>query len=207
MKFEMGLWINRTVDLIITGFFTILLQLIIWIFSVRLTEIISNDDPTLLSFYLRIGCNLDDTNNIGQTFLHIVSEKGYKRLLQRLLQHGTKAINMQDSTGNTPLHLAAMGGHQEIIEMLVRFGAEVNALNYYASVNRNRTPLDEAFWHHRIECVQVLRALGGKQNQHVDPIWFTFRPWNGLRMLTSEEKITILKVSQSGLQRSRIWHA
>jgi len=69
--------------------------------------------------------NPDDLNaeaDDGRTALIIAASKGYKEIVELLLDKGA-AVNFQNNDGQTALMRAAFYGHREIVELLLKNGA------------------------------------------------------------------------------------
>ena len=76
----------------------------------------------------------------GWNTLMFASKQGNLKIVQDLIQHGTRLLVREvESKGNTALHIAAHYGHMEITEYLLRHGADVNA-----TALDGCTPLDRA---------------------------------------------------------------
>ena len=57
-------------------------------------------------------------------------ELGSLDCTEYLLSQRTININKKDEAGWTALHYAASSGHKELIHLLLKYGAQVDALNY-----------------------------------------------------------------------------
>ena len=61
--------------------------------------------------------NSSDEDNDMQTPLHIVSEKGYVRIVNALVKHNAKLRRIRN--GATAVHLAVQKGHIEVVKVLL----------------------------------------------------------------------------------------
>ncbi len=94
------------------------------------------DVITLLLKVPEIKLDLQNVN--GNTPLHRVVQKNYKKGVEALLAKGAK-INIGDDEDNTPLHFAAHLGYEEIVPMLLKAKADIKAKNKHGN-----TPFDIA---------------------------------------------------------------
>jgi len=76
-------------------------------------------------------------SNSGMMPIHIASQEGYNRCVERLIRSGAD-VNYKDEDGSSALELASLTGHLSVVDTLLLAGADVNIKN-----NRGRTPL----WH------------------------------------------------------------
>jgi len=103
---------------------------------------------------LDAGANIEATNILGWTALHIAASKGHEICVEMLLSHGAN-IETTNDYGNTALHFAAFNGHIACVEMLLSHGASIEATN-----NNGDTALHlAAFKGHEI-CVELLLSYG-----------------------------------------------
>jgi ankyrin repeat protein len=91
--------------------------------------------------------------------LHIASEKGYKNIVEILLE--AKAdVNVESDSGATPLHLAVCNRRSNIVVLLIKAGADVN------KVNKNIvTPLMVAVRDKNVEIARLLISAGANVNK------------------------------------------
>lgn len=66
---------------------------------------------------------------IGTTALHCASHRGFKEIVELLLQAGGDIHAREEASNTTPLHWAAEGGHPEIARMLVESGADLEPID------------------------------------------------------------------------------
>jgi len=76
---------------------------------------------------LDAGANIEATNILGWTALHIAASKGHEICVEMLLSHGA-SIEATNNNGDTALHLAAFKGHEICVELLLSYGANVDAI-------------------------------------------------------------------------------
>jgi len=99
----------------------------------------------ILELLIRSGANLEAKGRFEQSFdktvstastpLHIAAGRGYKSVVELLIE--SKAdINAKNGQGQTPLHIAAAFGHDSVVELLLARGADIGAKDGNA-----RTPL------------------------------------------------------------------
>lgn len=69
---------------------------------------------------------LNDTDQFGQTPLHIAAFEGHLDLVELLVVSGA-SLSTQDKNGWAPLHCAASNRHLHIVERLIVAGADLNA--------------------------------------------------------------------------------
>jgi rRNA processing protein Krr1/Pno1 len=71
---------------------------------------------------------LAETDESGDTALHIAAHEGYIKLTRYLLQKGANP-NQQNKAGSTPLHKAASKGNIAVTEILLEHNADANIKN------------------------------------------------------------------------------
>ena len=72
---------------------------------------------------------INETDEEGQTPLHITAAKGHSACLERLLEINTEKVNARNNSGETALHLAVYNGHVGCLRPLIEYGANLNATN------------------------------------------------------------------------------
>jgi ankyrin repeat protein len=102
-----------------------------------------------VDFLLENEANVTEVTSKGNTLLHIAAQKGYKEVIEALINICSKTIqdklnsfiNAQTAVkGTTALHAAVKNGHQEVVELLLSYPQlRVNIKN-----NDGETPLDLA---------------------------------------------------------------
>lgn len=104
--------------------------------------------------------NLNSTNNLGRTALHLVAQNGNEFALRLLLEQEGVDVDSKDHRGQTPLSLASGNGREEVVQRLLeREGVDVNSRDI-----GGRTPLSWAAVKGHEQVVQVLL-----ENEEVDP--------------------------------------
>lgn len=78
-------------------------------------------------------------NLYGKTPLVWAAEKGYKLIVQALLEHSVN-VSARDYFGMTAIHYAAENGHLEIVKSLLDKGSDLSWRTYH-----NQTPLWKAY--------------------------------------------------------------
>ncbi|WP_257296893.1 ankyrin repeat domain-containing protein [Endozoicomonas sp. YOMI1] len=66
--------------------------------------------------------HFNETNEEGQTPLHIIAAKGHSGCLERMLEISREKVNARNNSGETALHLAACNGHGECLRKLIEKG-------------------------------------------------------------------------------------
>ena len=88
--------------------------------NTKLREAVANNDLETVKQMIREGANPNEV-----LVLHLAAEKGYKEILEFLINNGA-TVNMTASNNRTPLHEAAESGHLEIVEILLSKAANPN---------------------------------------------------------------------------------
>lgn len=125
-KTTTGLWRNREVSAT-TQEYTPCLKLLLDSLSESdinrgemLFEATKDGRPDIVQLLLNKGARPSVQSKIfnQRTPLHWAAEKGFQRIVELLLQHGSDANN-QDRRGFTPMHYAATAGREEIVGLLL----------------------------------------------------------------------------------------
>ena len=69
---------------------------------------------------------VDATDDVGESPLHLAAAAGRTEAARRLLLHGAE-VDAASQHGYTPLHMAAQHGHLAIAELLIEAGAALEA--------------------------------------------------------------------------------
>ena len=94
--------------------------------SDTLENAVRSDDPKKIQNHLDADANVNQTNENGQTPLHLAAQKGYKEVAGMLI--GSNAnVEAKDKEGRTPLHLAAMAGEADMVDYLTDKGASLSS--------------------------------------------------------------------------------
>lgn len=96
---------------------------------------------------------IDNTNERGETALHLAIKTKDKQLVEVLLSKGASATSITN-TKATPLHYAASFADEEIIKLLVSKGANINATD-----NNNEKPVDWAVRTKQKNNAELLKSL------------------------------------------------
>lgn len=118
------------------------------------------DDPTLLNVLLDAGADLDSRDSFNGTGLIRAADRGYPRIVRRLLETDTE-VDHVNRLGWTALHESIVLGdggpaYVEVVELLVDAGADVNLAG-----NGDR-PLTQATTRGYDQIAAVLRAAGAR---------------------------------------------
>ncbi len=103
--------------------------------------------------------DVNSSDDIGLTTLHLASEHGYQEIVKMLLEKGAN-VNLSTNTGATPLLVASENGHTEVIEALIQRGADVNKANINGA-----TPLLVASKNGHTEAIEALIQRGADVNK------------------------------------------
>ena len=109
----------------------------------QLLEAAESGDIYEVEKLLKQGANVNATDAIGNTVLHVaVMNEENLKVVRVLLDKGAN-VNAKNSDGNTALHVASVtaGFCEDIIEELVIAGAKIDAIN-----NIGKTALDRAIY-------------------------------------------------------------
>ena len=87
--------------------------------------------------------------------IHFAVKRGYKSLIEDLVEANPNVIHKRDEFGNSPLHWAVKYNFLEIIQMLLELGADLNAKNI-----EGQSPLFFAYWRGEVEVIELLLERG-----------------------------------------------
>ena len=96
--------------------------------------------------------------------IHKAAYDGHIEAVKQHLAAGTDVNVKGGFADGTPLHYAAANGHKEIAELLIEKGADLNAKD-----EDGGTPLDVAISFNRTEIADLIRVIGGKTGEELQP--------------------------------------
>ncbi|XP_051900112.1 NF-kappa-B inhibitor alpha-like isoform X2 [Pristis pectinata] len=124
--------------------------------------------PGVTRELVQAGADLECTDNLGNTALHLACEQENLECVSSLLDpfltgaRGQRQnLEKRNYNGYTCLHIAVMGGYYEAVQKLLDSGADINA----QEPNSGRTPLHLAVEFQRREVVQLLIERGADVNR------------------------------------------
>ena len=94
----------------------------------RLWESVKKGDAKELHFLLKMGANVNQANEYGNTPLSFAAHQCHEAVVRALLAAGAN-VNQANKRGNTPLFVAAEHGHEPVVIALLAAGANVNQAN------------------------------------------------------------------------------
>lgn len=107
--------------------------------------------------------NLDEGDELDNTMLHVVVERGYERATECLLQAGAPTSPKNSFSEATPLHHVSRQGSLNIVKMLLDHGASVHEWEWSGVY-----PLHHAAKAGHTRVVQHLLDRGAKQENNFD---------------------------------------
>ena len=105
------------------------------------------------------GVAIDDTDNDGDTALHIAAREGYVDVLSKLLDLGANPLLVNAKKRATALHMAARAGHTAMVARLVDLGIDANMED-----NNGATALHLASGVGKVDSVRILLEEGCDAN-------------------------------------------
>ncbi|EQC25948.1 TKL protein kinase [Saprolegnia diclina VS20] len=100
---------------------------------------------------LRLGADVDRTNETGATALYVAAENGHESVVEQLVT-ARAAIDARNDHGWTPLLIAVRRQHTNIVCRLVKAGADINAADH----NSKCTPAYVASTYGFVEILRLL---------------------------------------------------
>jgi len=88
-------------------------------------QMANSGDAQGISHLLKLDINLNETDDEGQSALHIASAAGNAEIVSILLIRGAN-IDLKNNAGETPLLLAVKGGKEDVVEILTSAGADIS---------------------------------------------------------------------------------
>ena len=143
-----------------------LLLVLIWVTGCRtpLTRAARMGDiATVQTLLGQPGTDVNATDGLGETALHVAALRNNAELAKALLKNGADVNTGTTSRmggvypGGTPLHAAAGKGHNAMVELLLAAGAEVNARDNFGD-----TPLCDAIGGRHRDTVRLLLDAGAE---------------------------------------------
>ncbi|XP_049771927.1 ankyrin repeat domain-containing protein 27-like [Schistocerca cancellata] len=113
----------------------------------------------MVKWCLKRGANVDCHYEDMLTPLHIAAEKGHEEMLDILLKHSNKCIDLKTLFGDTALLIATQNEHKLIMKKLLDKGANVNCTDIFG-----RTPLHVAVFKKKSGIVKILISYGARVN-------------------------------------------
>ena len=101
----------------------------------------------LLDSYSESELDQSHTMAHGCTALYLACQEGFHEVVDKLLSHSLKALNLCKDGNISPLYIAAHEGHEDTVRHLVQAKAELDIRNdrgataLYIAVQRNHTPI------------------------------------------------------------------
>ncbi|XP_058801164.1 putative ankyrin repeat protein RF_0381 [Phymastichus coffea] len=106
------------------------------------TKVELTSDSDMVHLLIKQGCDVNATNILGFTPLHLAAMTGCMTVVKGLLKYGAD-VHCKDSINHmTPLHFAALGNHEEVIDELMKAKADINC-----RTSAGKTPLHLATCH------------------------------------------------------------
>jgi hypothetical protein len=125
-----------------------------------LDETIATED--LISTLKGKGISINETDNNGNSPLHIAILKGEKEYAQSLIYQGAD-LNLKNNLELSPLHLAAFMNDEKLVRHLLEKGAEIDIKG-----NSGYTPLHIVTELNHISVAKELLNMGAKNNIKTD---------------------------------------
>ena len=101
--------------------------------------------PAVVRLLLKYGADVNGTNDVGYSALHLAAWDGHLEIVMELLNHGAHS-HVLTNDKNTALALAAHGNFLRVVEVLLRHPVDVNNADkdadtalHYAAYNGNRS--------------------------------------------------------------------
>ena len=109
---------------------------------------------------IEAGVEIEATDGVNQTALHLAALYGNEECLNLLLEKGANK-QARDKNGRSPLHIATLKGHANCIQALIDAGVEIETTD-----GTNQTALHLAVLYGNVECLNLLLEKGAdKQAQ------------------------------------------
>lgn len=92
--------------------------------SSPLHEAVKHGNLNTAKCIIHLGANVNLTDNIGQTILHIAALTGNSEIVKYILEQNLIDLNREASFGMTPLMIAQRNNHSNVIQILIKNGAK-----------------------------------------------------------------------------------
>ncbi|PWA53342.1 Ankyrin repeat-containing protein [Artemisia annua] len=103
---------------------------------------------------LQLSTILDQTDNRGNTYLHVAAKFGRSDLIGLLMtEFGSELLQVTNKKGDNAFHTAAKAGHLTVLDLLIRHDHELKVLD---KNKKGNTPLHEALIHNHQDLVDLL---------------------------------------------------
>jgi len=119
-----------------------------------LLDLVESQDIDAVKDILGFNQDIEKTNSLGQSALHLSAKGGYHEIVALLILRGAQ-IELQDNRGLTPLHFAITANQSEVIDVLVR-----NEASLFTKDSQGRHPLKLAIE----ENIEILDQLISRFN-------------------------------------------
>jgi len=112
----------------------------------------------VVSELLLVTVDVDARGDYG-TALHVASERGYEKIVTKLLNYGADIEDRAPYHRSTALQIASREGHKKTVQVLLEHGADVNARG-----GRDGSALQAAVYKEHEQIVQMLLDRGANVN-------------------------------------------
>ena len=119
----------------------------------------NDDNYTLIELIKPNSFEKEQKNNLGQTLLHIATQKKSYKIMEYLLDNGSN-INSKENKNNTPLHIAVKACDYNAIKILLKYKPKINIYN-----KNNETPYDIAKKMKNKEFINFLRKSNKEKSK------------------------------------------
>lgn len=103
-----------------------------------LVDAVTGNHIVIFDYLLEQGADIHQTNEKGETVLHMAIQQGHAQIAELCLEHNVD-INAKRDDGTTPLITAVFAGSMELLELLLQHGADTQIQD-----NQGKTALDYA---------------------------------------------------------------
>ncbi|MGL4367525.1 MAG: ankyrin repeat domain-containing protein [Brevinemataceae bacterium] len=110
-------------------------------------DAVARNDNKLILYMIKNNADVNITNDMGMTPLHLVKDL---KIAQLLIKNGAD-LNKPNKAGTVPLHWSVSQNQLEITKLLIEYGAEINVLN-----NKKNSPLHIAAQENNLPIIELL---------------------------------------------------